>query len=130
MIFFLFRRFTETHFFQATSRRPCFFRQIQIQKMCQHKNFAKSSYVETFFPNSGSDAASGFITSVAVVVRVAAAEPELEKICQHENFWQNDLTLSISESSCSKTCPRPLRAKAHNIPQFPFGSQRSCICFS
>ena len=45
--------------------------------MCQYKNFAKSSYVDTFFPNSGSAAASGFITAFAVVARVAAAEPEL-----------------------------------------------------
>ena len=47
--------------------------------MCQHKNFAKSSYVDTFFPNSGSAAASGFITAFAVVARVAAAEPESGK---------------------------------------------------
>ena len=47
--------------------------------MCQHKNFAKSSYVDTFFPNSGSAAASGFITAFAVVARVAVAETELDK---------------------------------------------------
>ena len=47
--------------------------------MCQHKNFAKSSYVDTFFPNSGSAAVSSFITAFAVVARVAAAEPELGK---------------------------------------------------
>ena len=49
--------------------------------MSQYKNFAKSFYVDTFFPNSGSAAASGFITAFAVVARVAAAEPELEKKC-------------------------------------------------
>ena len=47
--------------------------------MCQHKNFAKSSYVDTIFPNSGSATAPGFITAFAVVARVAAAEPELGK---------------------------------------------------
>ena len=47
--------------------------------MCQHKNFAKSFYANTFFPNSGSDAAPGSITAFAVVARVAAAEPELGK---------------------------------------------------
>ena len=43
------------------------------------KTFAKSSYVTTFFPSSGSAAASGFITAFVVVVRMAAAESELGK---------------------------------------------------
>ena len=73
--------------------------------MCQHKNFAKSSYVDTFFPNSGSAAVSSFFTAFAVVARVAAAEPELGKMCQHKNFWQSSYLDTFFESSYVTTWP-------------------------
>ena len=47
--------------------------------MCQHKNFAKSSYVDTFVPNSGSAAATRATTAKAVIKPEAASEPELGK---------------------------------------------------
>ena len=44
--------------------------------MCQHKNFAKSFYVDTFVPNSGSSAAARATTAKVVIKPEAAAEPE------------------------------------------------------
>ncbi len=47
--------------------------------MCQHKNFAKSSYVDAFFNNFSSAAAARATTAKAVIQPEAAAEAELGK---------------------------------------------------